>query len=99
MVEIKDVDKKRAAAYLGYRDWDDANDYRLTGREDEIVQKTALAFASHRHETWEPLLSVLQITLATLERLKIDAFAANTSLPSMQEKIRQVLIDHGIETK
>jgi hypothetical protein len=45
------IDREAAAELLGYRDWDDATDYRLTGEQDRQVARTVQAFARHRLAT------------------------------------------------
>jgi hypothetical protein len=41
-------DREATIKLLGYADWADATDYRLTGRQDRTVSKTVQAFAAHR---------------------------------------------------
>lgn len=44
-VKVEQRHRNAAAAMLGYRDWGDATDYRLTGREDRERDKAVQAFA------------------------------------------------------
>ena len=47
-VEVTDEDRKAAANLLGYKDYGDATDYRLTGEQDRQVASAVEAFARHR---------------------------------------------------
>jgi hypothetical protein len=49
-IEITPEDREAAAKALGYRDYADATDYRLTGDQDRQVKAMVKAFAQHRHE-------------------------------------------------
>ncbi|KKC25792.1 hypothetical protein [Sphingomonas sp. SRS2] len=42
-----EADREMAAKILGYRDWDDATDYRLTGAQDRAVQDALQLLAQH----------------------------------------------------
>jgi hypothetical protein len=42
------LDRDAAAKALGYRDWADATDHRLTGEQDRQVAALVRAFAEHR---------------------------------------------------
>jgi hypothetical protein len=47
-VEVIQADRDAAAKLLGFNDWEDATDYRLSGRQDAQVAATDQAFARHR---------------------------------------------------
>jgi hypothetical protein len=46
---VEQADREAAAKVLGYKDWGDATDYRLTGAQDRQVEAMCKAFAAHRH--------------------------------------------------
>lgn len=48
-------DHEAAAAALGYRSYDDATDYRLSGEEDRKVADMVRAFREHRENSIAPL--------------------------------------------
>lgn len=50
MVEVIQADREAAAKALGYADWEDATDYRLSGRRDRERDSLVQAFARHRIE-------------------------------------------------
>lgn len=47
-VAVTQADRDRTAEALGYRDWADATDYRLTGKQDRQRDHFLQHFARHR---------------------------------------------------
>lgn len=45
---VTQADRDAAAELLGFKDWEDAMDYRNPGRIIDGVNRTAQAFARHR---------------------------------------------------
>lgn len=47
---VTQADREAAALALGYKDWEDATDYRLTADQDHAVAHFVQSFAKHRIE-------------------------------------------------
>lgn len=70
LVEVTQADRDAAVAFLGYRDWSDATDYRLTAAQDYEVQRAVQAFAKHRLASRPPVQSgELAATAETMAEL------------------------------
>ena len=74
-VHVTQADREAAAKALGYRDWSDATDYRLTGEQDRKVREMVLHMAAHRTigqaklvEALAPFARVGNITLLVQRR-------------------------------
>ena len=72
MVDVIQADRDAAAALLGYRDWSDATDYRLTGRQDRTVEQAVQSFAAHRIAATSTLQAQCERQREALERLVHD---------------------------
>lgn len=59
-VPVIQADRDAAAVALGYRDWDDATDYRLTGDQDRLRDEVVQAFARHRTNQVAKLVEALE---------------------------------------
>lgn len=69
LVGVTQADRDAAASLLGYRNWDDATDYRLTGKQDKQVIETVIAFARHRVAARTQSEAELAELLAALENV------------------------------
>lgn len=47
---VEQCDRDAAATALGYKDWDDACDYRLMGKQERQRDALVQAFARHRQQ-------------------------------------------------
>lgn len=82
MTNITDPARVAAAKALGYKDWGDATDYRLTGAQDKAVKDMAHAFQRAIDAAEAPLLA----RLAEAERENAELKAERDGLATLHEK-------------
>lgn len=66
-VPVIQADRDAAAVALGYRDWEDATDYRLTGDQDRLRDEVVQAFARYRTNQVAELVDTLALIAAMLK--------------------------------
>jgi Trk-type K+ transport system membrane component len=86
MAKVIQADRQRAAEILGYRDWDDATDYRQSGAAQREVHELAAALAAHREASTAQLL-------ADMAGVLTDVHAYFANLSGMTVKDAQIVFD------